>query len=326
MQKLFYGNQQIYVGKKSIPIVELTANDWEILNENDKMAPVLYLVPTSEGRKFFFKNEPVNKIEYGDTLTKKDGVLDVLNAVKDVVTPLEYNNMSDEERNHGVFIIHGVDEHPVYGLTIEEYDTVVDECNWHVRKWSNGYVELFGRKSYNLDITTEWVVGYNWHRSDATIGVLKYPFPLVEIYNENAIANNSNIATLVVTVPNNQLSLLEYTSPLLAIRPFSTPDVSFVLNVSVTGRWKEETPSPNTLETKQVLTSVVLPETSGDVEVDDTQYHFEVPNADSIGSMASASSTASMASFNMNAEGSSADMLTYNFRGVTVDESEEIKE
>lgn len=125
----------------------------------------------------------------------------------------------------------------VSDLKIEEYDTTVDGCDWHVRKWSNGYVEMSGIKWYSkIPIKIEWG---NLYVSDSLDG-FKFPISLVKKYDERLEVVHKTSYTSIVfpvfsTLPVNSLEATPY---IVAYRGASDAGASFGLTVSITGRWK----------------------------------------------------------------------------------------
>lgn len=79
------------------------------------------------------------------------------------------------------------------GPSIEEYDTVVDSCNWHVRKWGNGYCEFLGSKVYsNVDLNTPWGSSGLYSSSTGQAGP-SFPFKLVKKYIETQHPDSNHI-------------------------------------------------------------------------------------------------------------------------------------
>lgn len=65
-------------------------------------------------------------------------------------------------------------------LTIEEYDTKIGSCNWHVRKWSNGYCEFIGWTDTIKTRSEPSKLGENYMAG--TIDKYQFPFKLLKKY------------------------------------------------------------------------------------------------------------------------------------------------
>ena len=79
-----------------------------------------------------------------ETVLIKDGGISVKTPVKPL-TQGEYDGLSEEEKQaEAVYLVDEPPWTPV-PLSIQEYDT---EDGWHVRKWSDGYVEMIYKKSH----------------------------------------------------------------------------------------------------------------------------------------------------------------------------------
>ena len=89
-------------------------------------------------------NRKQDRLIPDETILIKDGGI----SVKTPVTPLtkeEYDGLSEEEKQaEAVYLVDEPPWTPV-PLSIQEYDT---EDGWHVRKWSDGYVEMIYKKSH----------------------------------------------------------------------------------------------------------------------------------------------------------------------------------
>lgn len=133
-----------------------------------------------------------------------------------------------------LYCIKAVDRQTVYE-TFEEYDTTVDGCDWHVRKWSNGYCEMFGKKSYLVNVTSNWDSFYGDDTTVGGYGSLPFPFPMTEIYNEQDSIDSPDTSLGIFYNDRTQLNCSR------SIRIFKNVSVSnqnIVLHIYITGRWK----------------------------------------------------------------------------------------
>ncbi len=119
------------------------------------------------------------------------------------------------------------------GGGLEEYDT---EDGWHVRKWSDGYVELLVDKSKNIGTWGSITPGVTYSQFDS----MPLPFPLVKKYETYATACDKGTSGAAVTSLQKgaDFDLLDAFGPLWLIS-FSTPPPSLVgITIKITGRWK----------------------------------------------------------------------------------------
>lgn len=195
----------------------------------------------------YFNGEPIiggaggsveNDFTTDDTLIMDDSrVLGVAVPVNGVMSQEEFDAIPSEKQNHGLYIVRGEGQ-PLQGVTIEEYDTTVDGCDWHVRKWSNGYCEFNGRKLYSgINIDSQW--GALYVQTDTRLSGAKFPFQLASIYDKNMTAITKGAGgLLVMPAPNSSyVETIEF-PPFSVIRGITASNVSFYLNCHVTGRWK----------------------------------------------------------------------------------------
>lgn len=170
-----------------------------------------------------------------------------------VLTQEEFDALPEEKRNHGIYIV-TTDGDPLAGLEIEEYDTTVDGCQWHVRKWSNGYIEMSGRKDYR-DIPIDTFSGqFSYNSANYPIGLVTFPVPLIKKYSEIIDIDNyggtSNARIAFIgkwpntTVGGNATWDALTTSSRIRIYQVAPMDyntttyISDTLVIFVTGRWK----------------------------------------------------------------------------------------
>ena len=131
-----------------------------------------------------------------------------------------------------LYCIKAVDSQTVHE-TFEEYDTTVDDCNWHVRKWANGYVEMFSHVTfYNISLSA-WGPLYR----SALGGSIRLPIDLVEKYIDNASMDGpSTVAAILIRWLSEDR--LKYTNGINIINMNNGVVQSFSCRYMVTGRWK----------------------------------------------------------------------------------------
>lgn len=114
-------------------------------------------------------------------------------------------------------------------------DFVVDEGTsgiWTYRKWNSGVAECWGRKMYTKDITTAW-------------GVLYESGSIQEKYKSGLFIDTP--LPILTATGNSGAVMIEYwgdgdntkTPSWCAVRPMSSPDVSFYMTYYAIGKWKE---------------------------------------------------------------------------------------
>lgn len=175
-----------------------------------------------------------------DTLTmSQEQELSVTTPVQRIVTQAEYDALPEAERNKGLYVISDGGSEEISG--VQEYDT---EDGWHVRKWSDGYVELFKQVITEIPLST-W---QPWGAIFSTrIGSFPLPFTLAKKYMENMLYANydseASMATLMICLSQSTLNpggaYMDRTNYYAVWRPEKpTEDLSSKFNISVTGRWK----------------------------------------------------------------------------------------
>lgn len=183
--------------------------------------------------------------------------------------PYNYNFTARPVNMAVLYCIKAVDSRTVYE-TIEEYDATVDGCQWRVRKWSNGYCELFGAKSYTgVSIT---VSAGGIFATTSAFSSLTLPITLVDNYTQQLqLVESSQYCWLIPSTPSGGTLLTR--TPKIGLYSYrSFENVSLSIKFYVTGRWKEKT-----IETAERITSEVLPRTSGTITKGGKQYDYELP-------------------------------------------------
>lgn len=148
------------------------------------------------------------------------------------LTAEEFAALTEEEKIADVLYI--VDEAPWVPTTIsiQEYDT----DNWHVRKYSDGYVEFDGTFHYTV-LHTNWVAwGDMYAIPVSTTPTYTYPITLTQFYDES----------LDVTWPEGSVLVMHGSKPtIMSTKRFGlgaavviAEDKAIKLHYHVTGRWK----------------------------------------------------------------------------------------
>lgn len=185
-----------------------------------------------------------NEVDFtiDDSLTLEDNILGLKRPVEKIMTQQEYDALPPEKRNRGVYFI---DEksHPLRGVTIEEYDTITSGCDWHVRKWSNGYCELLGKQLLsNISIINSWG-STGLFITDAIDGP-EFPVVLTEKYTEITQPDSSHfsngIATFILTNGSNTPDSLSKGRLFHLLRHTSSESKTVRIFWQITGQWKEE--------------------------------------------------------------------------------------
>ncbi len=150
------------------------------------------------------------------------------------VTQAEYDGLGEEEKAETLFIITDAEAKPLEGVTITEYDT---DDGWHVRKWSDGYVELFCKKSGTIPVSS-WVSSSSLYTVVGFFPSSPFPVPLTRIYKEDSYVIDSwGCFTMSNKLAENPLT----TTHALRLYTYQKPSVPITYDhyYSVKGRWKE---------------------------------------------------------------------------------------
>lgn len=132
-----------------------------------------------------------------------------------------------------LYCIKAVSSTPVYGLSLDEYDT---DDGWHVRKWSDGYVEMDLTRPYTVPVS-DWEP---WG-SCSTVGIdamspVDYPLPLIEFYGE--WVDCTSVAGYVISLMSGK-KVTNKTRVYGLFRPTAPSNaLNLVFYHHVTGRWK----------------------------------------------------------------------------------------
>lgn len=169
-----------------------------------------------------------------DTLTmSEDNVLGVAVPNKPI-TKEEYDALTEEEKA-GKFWL--VDEPALTPTTIsiQEYDT---DGGWHIRKYSDGYVEMISTSTITMELS-DWEENGAAFCKDTAFVAKNYPVALTVLYGSfpSLLANGHGYGAWVT--PSNYVDNLLRTTG-YAIWRFTKPNTvkTYTLNILVTGRWK----------------------------------------------------------------------------------------
>lgn len=196
---------------------------------------------TNEERVREIVREYGGSVDIGETLVDNGGVIDVKTPVERILTEQEFNALPPEKQNRGVYFVDSPDQ-SLQGVTIEEYDTEVDNCQWHVRKWSNGYVEFMGMCEYqNVSMTSSYITDFLYN-SEVLTGV-RFPFALTKKYVEevrilNALNGNNNAALILTSYGTNVALQKQRLNSFRVVWHTKSENINFTLSAYVTGRWK----------------------------------------------------------------------------------------
>ena len=167
-----------------------------------------------------------------ETVLIKDGGISVKTPVKPL-TKAAYDGLSEEEKQaEAVYLVDEPPWTPV-PLSIQEYDT---EDGWHVRRWSDGYVEMILETTTN---PSNWLLLTTNIRYD-TLTSINLPFSLVKRYktDANAFDNSNGYQSVAVFQKLNSNHLLSSTGDFWMLAFTNAPPKSVGVTIEITGRWK----------------------------------------------------------------------------------------
>ena len=149
------------------------------------------------------------------------------------VTKAEYDALTEAEKQaETVYLVDEPAWEPV-PLSIQEYDT---EDGWHVRKWSNGYVEMSFTRLISSFSFTSWGGGVN--SAPSVFKSAQFPVPLVKKFSETAgFISGANTVGWVMPDLTTSINALTHSNSYSVIRPGDNPGPATIC-ISVTGRWK----------------------------------------------------------------------------------------
>lgn len=165
------------------------------------------------------------------------------------MTQAEYDALSETEKNKGLKVI--TDGVPTFDgvkaqLFLNEYDT---DDGWHVRKWSNGYLEMERTDSVTCASDSDFLVQGSWTSLIQTIGrvpVYAYPISLIRLCSYTITQRGPGFAFWAVDASEGNENSLTETAPYvfttnLAKTSNMTSHYPFTLYgyTRITGLWKE---------------------------------------------------------------------------------------
>lgn len=176
----------------------------------------------------------------GQDLTAGDGLNKVGNTLNldlptKSISEAEYNALSEEEKLADVLYLVNEPDWVSVPLSIQEYDT---EDGWHVRKWSNGYIEMSIQKAVDVTGFSNSSTGARFaHLADS----IELPISLLIKFSERAeILENTAGADLWVGTKKTQGTALTATNAYAVYTSSSSVNSANGLKFSivVAGRWK----------------------------------------------------------------------------------------
>lgn len=173
-----------------------------------------------------------------DTLNlSEDNVLGVSIPVNGVISQEDFDTLPPEKQNRGMWLVQGKDQ-PLQGVTIEEYDTTVDGCDWYVRKWSDGYAEMFGLVDISV-LSDSWTAWGELFVSTANTTEYSYPFKLVRLLSQQVNAVDNSPSASVFSLTSASSAPLERVGRITLLRGTAiTTTHTYRLFFMITGRWK----------------------------------------------------------------------------------------
>ena len=121
-----------------------------------------------------------------------------------------------------------------------EYDQTVDGCEWHVRKWSGGYVEMSAILPTGSITSNQWgQTASGLYSIDNITAAKKLPVTLTKRYSfQFNISSNGNNAAFCGTSNKTGTDLTHI--PSFAIFRQTAASGSWNIHVFVTGAWKAD--------------------------------------------------------------------------------------
>lgn len=130
-----------------------------------------------------------------------------------------------------LYCIKAIESVPAEKTRLEEYDT---EDGWHVRKWSDGYVEMdLQYMQDNVSPETSWGALYY-----QLAPVHAFPVPLAEKYRESCCIMGSSPSVRLILINQGSNSLTHTSQIGFALAGKLAVAVSVTVGYTVTGRWK----------------------------------------------------------------------------------------
>lgn len=122
-------------------------------------------------------------------------------------------------------------------IDIEEYDT---DDGWHVRKWSDGYIEMIGSFECTF-VPSDWSINGNIHSlSTSKIPIHQYPVELNRIYSETLEMSSYDMAITVSQYSREHDNETKRYALFRSTTMEGDYTATFTFTYFVTGRWKKE--------------------------------------------------------------------------------------
>ncbi|MCI8810868.1 MAG: hypothetical protein HFF84_12295 [Oscillibacter sp.] len=169
-----------------------------------------------------------------ETIILRDGGISVATPVKSL-TQAEYDVLAEEEKQADAIYL--VDEPPwtPAQVSIQEYDT---DDGWHVRKWSDGYVEMVFDHAAGPYTEASWSAWDGAINTIVCLGHTALPVSLKKKLTEFAsIINEENTFGWLMQESKTDYNPLMHTMRYLFCRP-STTYGSVTISIYVSGFWK----------------------------------------------------------------------------------------
>lgn len=149
------------------------------------------------------------------------------------VTKAEYDALTEAEKQaETVYLVEEPAWEPV-PLSIQEYDT---ENGWHVRKWSDGYIEFVRTLNWETSAWTAWNFPYYKFSQEGNL-----PFALSEIdsidfyiIGEVIPGGDEGVSGTIVSASDVQKN----GDCKIVLYSLGTPERSYTVSEKITGRWK----------------------------------------------------------------------------------------
>lgn len=175
-----------------------------------------------------------------DTEWKDSEDLEVKPPMYEVISKEEYDQLSQEEISENTYYVEDGENPPI----LSEYD----QDGWHVRKWSDGYVEMSTILERPIIYANLVTIGDNvLYACSPLFEHVSYPIPLVKKYYEIDVAAPTNTPLAGWVVPRGEEGQISLEHTIAAgwyrMAPFPSetvlPNAKLGMSVMVSGRWKE---------------------------------------------------------------------------------------
>lgn len=157
-----------------------------------------------------------------ESITLQDGGIGVALPTKSL-SRAEYDAMTETEKQaEAVYLVEEPAWTPV-PLSIQEYDT---EDGWHVRKYSDGYVEMIVSKQYSVG------------PSRFDVASIAYPISLVKLYGVYPYAYGCGYGTFIADIEEPGKTFLDSTPKCGLYSMHNDRSGMSYFSWLVMGRWK----------------------------------------------------------------------------------------